>query len=169
MTMQQYKPTTPGRRGMSSADTSMLTTKDSVTKLKTIKKRSSGRNNAGRITVRHRGGGAKRFYRHVSFRLPEDFSGVVEQIEYDPNRTARIARVKDDNGQYHYVLASNKMKVGTKIECQSEAEISEGNRLKIANIPEGAAINTIEFTPGSGGKMVRSAGASAQLLSLIHI
>lgn len=165
MAVTPYKPTTPARRGMTSQDFSEVTTKTSVKKLKTIKKQKSGRNNSGRITVRHRGGGAKKFYRNVNFNLAAGTTAVIEAIEYDPNRSARIARIKDDKGQHHYVLATSKMKTGQKISSGKESAIEEGNRLKLSDIPVGSVINNIELTPGKGGQIVRAAGASAQLMA----
>ncbi|MDR2524504.1 MAG: 50S ribosomal protein L2, partial [Candidatus Nomurabacteria bacterium] len=115
MPIKSYKPTTPSRRKMTTQDFDAVTTKTSVKSLLISKKQKSGRNNSGRITVRHRGGGAKRFIRKINFALPEGFVGRVEHIEYDPGRTARIARVKEANGTLHYVLAGNGMKVGQEI------------------------------------------------------
>src|SRR5688500_3998465 len=105
MPIRFYKPTTPGQRGMSTQDFDGITAKKPVRSLLVAKLSRGGRNNQGRITTRHKGGGVDRFYRIISFSLPEDFSGKIEQIEYDPNRSARIARVKSDAGQYHYILA----------------------------------------------------------------
>lgn len=163
MAVKNYKPTTPGRRGMTTQDLSSVTAKTGPKKLRTVKKRSSGRNNAGRITVRHRGGGAKKFYRNVSFDLPEDIKATVEAIEYDPNRSARIARIKDQDDNHYYVLATSKMKVGKTVATGTNVEIENGNRLKLEFIPVGSVIHSVELTPGKGGQMVRSAGASAQL------
>jgi len=163
MAIKQYNPTTPGRRGMSSQDFDVITTKKPVKSLLVIKRRGNGRNNQGRITTRHQGGGAKKFYRLVNF----DFKGegVIEHIEYDPNRSARIARVKDTAGKYHYVLAANGMKVGQKLVADAEAAIEMGNRLPIRNIPVGTTIHAIELKPGKGAQMVRSAGNGAQLMA----
>ncbi len=165
MAVKYYKPTTPARRGMSTQDTSMLTKQAPSKKLKTIKKTKSGRNNQGRITVRHRGGGAKRFYRHVNFSLEPGITAEVVSIEYDPNRSARIAKVVDQNGQFHYLLAGSSIKVGQKIESGDESSIEQGNRLTLGAMPVGSYIYCVEIKPGSGGTMVRSAGASAQLMS----
>ena len=163
MAIKQYNPTTPGRRGMSSQDFSDITTKKPVRSLLVSKKRGSGRNNQGRITTRHQGGGARKHYRLVNFNFSG--SGVIEHIEYDPNRSARIARVKDDAGKYHYVLAAKDMKVGQKLEAHEEAPIETGNRLPIKNIPVGTTIHAIELQPGKGAQMVRSAGNGAQLMA----
>lgn len=166
MAIKSYKPTTPGRRGMTTQDFSAITTKnDGPKKLKSIKKSKAGRNNTGRITVRHRGGGVKKFYRHVNFALPAGTKAVIEAIEYDPNRSARIARIKDEQGNYHYVLAIKTMKVGQILESGAEVAIERGNRLPISSIPEGTIIHNIELTPGKGGQMVRAAGAGAQLMA----
>jgi len=166
MALKTYKPTTPGRRGMTTQDFSHITTKnDGPKKLKSIKKSKAGRNNSGRITVRHRGGGVKRFYRHVNFALPAGVEATIEAIEYDPNRSARIARVKDQKNQFHYVLATSSMKVGQVIKSGPDVAIEKGNRLPISAIPIGSIIHNIELTPGKGGQMVRSAGAGAQLMA----
>ena len=165
MAIQQYKPTTPGRRGMTSQDNSMITAKKPVKSLVTTNKSKAGRNNRGRITVRHKGSGVKKFYRIMNFGLEPGTVATVEAIEYDPNRSARIARIKDQNGVYHYVLAANGMKVGQKIESGENAPIEKGNRLTLEVIPEGSNVYNIELSPGKGGQMVRSAGASAQLMA----
>ena len=165
MPVREYKPTTPARRGMSSQDFDVLTTKKPLKSLTVIKKQGSGRNNQGRITTRHRGGGARRYYRLVNFKLPAGTSATVEQIEYDPNRSARIARIKDQNGAYHYVLALRGMKPGRKFTVEEEAPIERGNRLPLKNIPTGTQIHAIEMQPGKGAQLVRTAGASAQLLA----
>lgn len=165
MALKIHKPTTPGQRGMTSQDVSDITTKRPLRSLIVIKKKQSGRNNQGRITTRHRGGGTRKFYRIVNFNLPEGTQAVIEQIEYDPNRSARIARVKDQNGAYHYVLASSTMKVGQKIVSGAEAVIENGNRLPLKNIPVGSVIHAIELQPGKGAQLVRSAGNSAQLMA----
>jgi large subunit ribosomal protein L2 len=137
MAITVYKPTTPGRRGMSTLSTRDITTKKPLRSLVVIKKRTNGRNNQGRITTRHRGGGAKRYYRLVNFRLAEGKTATVEHIEYDPNRSARIARIKDGEGQYHYILASNGMAVGQTVVSGAEAPIENGNRLPLKNTSSG--------------------------------
>lgn len=163
MAITSYKPTTPGRRGMTTQDMSEITAKRPLKSLTVVKRRTNGRNNQGRITVRHRGGGAKKFYRLVNFGLPAGTAATIEAIEYDPNRSARIARIKDDKGVYHYILAAKGMKVGQKISSDEEVAIEVGNRLPLKNIPTGSVIHGIELQPGKGAQMVRSAGASAQL------
>lgn len=163
MAIKQLKPNTPGQRGMTTQDMSEITTRKPVRSLIVSKKRMSGRNNQGRITTRHRGGGARKFYRLVNFRLAPGTTATIEHIEYDPNRSARIARLKEDNGTYHYVIAAAGMKIGQKVVSDEEAPIEVGNRLPIKNIPVGSTIHAIELQPGKGAQMVRSAGASAQL------
>ena len=116
MALTTYKPTTNARRGMMSQDTSEITTKKPLKSLTTTVKRHKGRNNQGRITTRHKGGGSSRKYRNVSFELPFGYEGIVEHIEYDPNRTARIARLKDSQGNYRYIIATHGMKQGQKIQ-----------------------------------------------------
>lgn len=165
MAIKQYKPTTPGRRGMTSQDLSTITTKKPLKSLVTPKKKHSGRNNQGRITTRHKGGGARKFYRLVNFGLAEGTKAVVEQIEYDPNRSAHIARIKDENGKYHYILAANNMKVGQTVTSSPESSIELGNRLPLKNIPVGSVVHSIELQPGKGAQIARSAGASAQLMA----
>ncbi len=165
MSLTAYKPTTPGRRGMTSQDLTQITAKKPVKSLLSVKKQNSGRNNQGRITVRHRGGGARRFHRLVNFNLAPGTTATVEAIEYDPGRSARIARIKDNEGKLHYVLAGKNFTVGQKLQSGEKAPVEEGNRLKIKDIPLGSSINSIELTAGKGAQMVRSAGASAQLMS----
>ena len=165
MAIQQYKPTTNGRRGMTSQDFSDITTRKPLKSLVKIKKSTAGRNNTGRITTRHRGGGVKQFYRLVNHNLAAGITATVEHIEYDPNRSARIARVKDQHGLYHYVLADNKMKVGSKISSGEEASVEVSNRLPLSKIPTGTLIYNIELQAGKGGQAVRSAGTKAQLMA----
>lgn len=165
MSVKTYNPTTPGRRGMSSQDFDSITTKKPLKSLLTKKKVTSGRNSQGRITTRHKQGGAKKFYRNVSFVVKEGLELTVEHIEYDPYRSARIARVKDQEGNYYYILAPAKIKQGQVISVGEESPIEPGNRLKLKNIPVGSIIHAIELQPGKGAQMVRSAGGSAQLMA----
>jgi large subunit ribosomal protein L2 len=165
MAIVAYKPTTPGRRGMTSQDSAAITTNTSVRSLRVAKRRTNGRNNQGRITTRHRGGGARRFYRLVNFKLAPGTTGVIEHIEYDPNRSANIARVKDAANKYHYILASSTMKIGQKIVSGEDAPVEAGNRLPLKNIPIGSVIHAIELQPGHGAQLVRAAGNSAQLMA----
>lgn len=164
MPIKAYKPTTPGRRGMSSQDFDVITAKKPLKSLVTFKKQKSGRNNQGRITTRHKGGGAKKFYRLVNFKLLDVNSLTVEQIEYDPNRSARIARVKDENDKYHYILATPAMKKGKKLSVGEEATVKAGNRLPISKIPAGSVLHNVELVPGKGGQLARSAGVGVQLM-----
>lgn len=165
MAIKAYKPTTPGRRGMTSQDFSDITTRKPLKSLTAVKKKTAGRNNTGRITVRHRGGGVKQFYRIVNHRLAPGTIATIEQIEYDPNRSARIARVKDQHGLYHYVIADKTMKVGKVIKSGEDAEIEASNRLALGAIPVGTLIYAIEIQAGKGAQMVRSAGTKAQLMA----
>ncbi len=165
MAVKLYKPTTPARRGMTSGDTSALTSKKPHKALLIAKKAISGRNNQGKITIRHRGGGVKRFYRLVDFNFNGIDGAEVVTIEFDPNRSANIALVRLQNGKHAYVLAGSGMKVGDRISSGDEAEIRRGNRLPLRNIPAGTQIYNIEVVLGKGGQLVRSAGAKAQLVS----
>lgn len=165
MSIQQYNPTTPARRGMTSQDMSEITTRKPLKSLIKGKKQNAGRNNSGRITVRHRGGGVKRHYRFVNHNLEQNITATIEEIEYDPNRSARIARIKDNNGKYHYVVADTEMYKGKEIATGSEAPIQTGNRMAISEIPVGTQIYAIELHPGKGAQMVRSAGTTAQLMA----
>ncbi|MFZ2125687.1 MAG: 50S ribosomal protein L2 [Candidatus Saccharimonadales bacterium] len=165
MAIKQYNPTTPARRGMTSQDLSEVTTKKPLKSLLKSKKQNAGRNNTGRITVRHRGGGVKRHYRLMNHKLAPGLIVTVEEIEYDPNRSARIARVKDQFGLYHYILADTSMVKGKVISSGSDAPVETSNRLPLANIPVGSQIYAIEMTPGRGAQMVRAAGAVAQLMA----
>lgn len=165
MSVEQYKPTTPARRGMTSQDLTKITTKKPVKSLLVVKRRTNGRNNQGRITVRHRGGGAKRFYRLVNFKQLDFEKATIEHIEYDPNRSARIARLIDEKNTYHYVIASGNMHIGQVITIGEDAAIEEGNRLPLHSIPTGSFIYAIEMQPGRGAQMVRSAGTKAQLIA----
>lgn len=165
MAIKQYNPTTPGRRGMTSQDFDGITTKKPVRSLLVAKRRGNGRNNQGRITTRHQGGGARKFYRIMNFNMASGMTATIEHIEYDPNRSARIARIKEANGTYHYILAAQGMKIGQTITSGEEAPIENGNRLPIKNIPVGSTIHAIEMQPGKGAQMVRSAGNGAQLMA----
>ncbi|MFZ2544877.1 MAG: 50S ribosomal protein L2 [Candidatus Saccharimonadales bacterium] len=165
MPLKAYNPTTPGRRGMTSQDLSDITTRKPLKSLIKSKKQNAGRNNTGRITVRHRGGGVKRHHRLMNHNLADGLKVTVEEIEYDPNRSARIARVKDQYGLYHYILADTSMTKGKKIESGAEAPIETSNRMPLSKIPVGSQIYAIEMTPGKGAQMVRSAGTKAQLMA----
>ncbi len=165
MAIREYKPTTPARRGMSAPDFSTITTKKPLKSLLRVKKAGVGRNNQGRITTRHRGGGARRYLRLMNFKLEAGTSADIEAIEYDPGRSAHIARIKDQNGVYHYVLAAKGMKVGKKLTVDAEAPIQRGNRLPLKSIPTGTVIHAIELQPGKGAQVARTAGSSATLVA----
>lgn len=165
MSIKAYRPTTPAQRQKTTQDFDQITTRKPMKSLLASKKQQAGKNNSGRITVRHRGGGVKRHYRLVSHNLPAGLKLTVMEIEYDPNRSARIARVKDQKGNYYYILADTNMYKGAKIETGTEAAIETSNRMPIEQIPVGTQIYAIELTPGKGAQMVRSAGASAQLMA----
>ncbi len=164
MSIKAYRPTTPAQRQKTTQDFDQITTKKPMKSLLASKKQMAGKNNQGRITVRHRGGGVKRHYRVLTYSLPQG-SYTIMEIEYDPNRSARIARVKDQNNTYHYVIADNNMKKGDAFEAGKEAAVETSNRMPIDNIPVGTFIYAIELTPGRGAQMVRSAGTSAQLMA----
>lgn len=165
MPVKAYNPTTPARRGMTSQDLSDITTRKPLKSLIKAKKQNAGRNNQGRITVRHRGGGVRRHYRLVNHNLPAGLTLTIEEIEYDPNRSARIARVKDQYNLYHYILADTSMVKGKTIRTGEEASIEASNRLPLSVIPVGTMIYAIELTAGKGAQMVRAAGAKAQLMA----
>jgi large subunit ribosomal protein L2 len=165
MSIKSYNPTTPAQRGMTSQDFSGITAKKPLKSLTIAKRSQAGRNNQGRITTRHRGAGVRRHYRLINFKLAAGTQAVVEQIEYDPNRSARIARIKDNAGQYHYILAVKGMKPGRKFVIDEEASIETGNRLPLKSMPTGSVIHAIELQPGRGAQLVRTAGASAQLVA----
>ncbi len=165
MAIKAYNPTTNGRRGMTSQDFAGITTRKPLKSLIKIKKSKAGRNNAGRITTRHRGGGVKQFYRLLNHRLAAGTVATIEEIEYDPNRSARIARIKDQHGLYHYVLADNRMHVGKTISSGEEVPIEASNRMPLSKIPTGTHIYNIELQPSRGGQVVRSAGTKAQLMA----
>jgi large subunit ribosomal protein L2 len=165
MPIKAFRPTTPGQRGMTTQDTDNITTNKPVRSLVLIKRRTNGRNNQGRITTRHRGGGARKFYRLIDFNLAPGVNAIIEHIEYDPNRSSRIARIKENDGTYHYILAAANMKVGQKIQSGPDSPIEIGNRLPLKNIPVGSFIHAIELQPGRGAQIVRSAGNSAQLMA----
>lgn len=163
MAVRTLKPNTSARRNMSVADFSGLTKKKPEKSLTVSQIRKSGRNNQGKITTRHRGGGAKRAYRMVDFVFASAKNAEIIALEYDPNRSAHIALVQFEDGGKAYVLATANMRVGKKIASGDEAEIKAGNRLRLKDIPAGSVVCNIELQPGRGGQMVRSAGARAQL------
>ncbi|MBQ3310240.1 50S ribosomal protein L2 [Candidatus Saccharibacteria bacterium] len=165
MAIKVYRPTTPAQRQKTTQDFEQITTRKPLKSLTKAKKQQAGKNNQGRITVRHRGGGVKRHYRILTHNLPKDLTLTVEEIEYDPNRSARIARVKDQNGVYYYVLADTNMVKGATFKTGKEVAVEESNRTALENIPVGTMVYAIELTPGRGAQMVRAAGASAQLMA----
>lgn len=166
MAIKHYKPTTNGRRNMTSLDYKHNLSGDKPTKsLLRILKNSAGRNNQGKITVRHHGEGVKRFYRLVDFKRNKDnIPAVVKTIEYDPNRSANICLLAYADGEKRYIIAPKGIKVGQKVVSGERADIIVGNSLPLSNIPEGTFIHNIEMQPGGGAKLVRSAGTSAQIL-----
>lgn len=167
MATKTYNPTSPGRRFMTTSDFSDLT-KGKQPERRLIRKlsKSGGRNNYGRMTSRHRGGGHKRRYRVIDFRRNKvGVPGVISAIEYDPNRTARIALVTYADGEKRYILAPVGIQVGDAVVSSAHADIKPGNCLKLKHIPVGTVVHAIELRPGKGAQMVRSAGTSAQLMA----
>ena len=165
MAIRNYKSTTPGRRKMSTLVNTEITTSTPEKSLLVSMSKNGGRNNSGKITVRHHGGGEKRKYRIIDFkRNKRDITGTIATIEYDPNRSANIALVNYVDGEKRYIIAPKGIEVGMKIVAGENADIKVGNALPIANIPVGTVIHNIELRPGKGGELARSAGASAQIL-----
>ncbi|HEY4027044.1 MAG TPA: 50S ribosomal protein L2 [Candidatus Dormibacteraeota bacterium] len=166
MPVRKYKPTSPGRRFMATASFEEITATEPEKSLLEKLPSQAGRNNQGRITVRHRGGDGRRAYRRIDFKRDKlGVPGKVATIEYDPNRTARIALVNYRDGEKRYILAPLGLKVGDPIMSGPDAPIRVGNALPLARIPVGSTIHNIELTLGRGGQLVRSAGTSAQLLA----
>ncbi|MEK7664783.1 MAG: 50S ribosomal protein L2 [Patescibacteria group bacterium] len=167
MIMKIYKPTTPSRRGMTGINFSELTKKKAEKNLLKYVRRSVGRSSSsGRITVRHKGGGVKKLYRIIEFMETRmDAPAKVIATEYDPNRTAFIALIEYQDKQRKYIVAPQNLKIGDEIIFSDKAPLAPGNRMKLKNIPVGAAVYNIELEPGKGGKIVRSAGSSAQILA----
>ncbi|MCI6108259.1 MAG: 50S ribosomal protein L2 [Candidatus Faecimonas sp.] len=165
MAIKTYKPTTPGRRKMSTLVNEEITKSTPEKSLLTTIKKNSGRNNQGKITVRHQGGGVKRKYRIIDFKRNKlEVPGTVASIEYDPNRTANIALINYADGEKRYIIAPKGLEVGMKVEAGANADIKVGNALPIMSIPVGTMIHNIELRPGKGGELARSAGSSAQIL-----
>ena len=165
MPIKVYKPTTNGRRNMSSLTYSEITTDTPEKSLTVSLKKNGGRNNTGHITVRHQGGGSKRKYRIIDFKRSKDgVPATVKTIEYDPNRSANIALIAYADGEKRYILAPKTLTVGMVIYSGSDVDIKVGNALPLEKIPIGAMIHNIELYPGAGGQLIRSAGASAQIL-----
>ena len=166
MAIKNYKPTTPGRRGMTVTDYSELSKVEPEKSLLAPLKNHSGRNSYGRITVRHRGGKQRRKYRIIDFKRNNfGVEGTVKTLEYDPNRSAHIALVEFVDGDKRYILAPVGLKVGDKVIAGPDADIKPGNALPLQNIPDGTVIHNIELYPGKGAQLVRSAGNSAQLMA----
>lgn len=167
MPIKKYKPTTPGRRGMSSLTFEEITTNKPEKSLIVPLKSKGGRNNNGRITTRHQGGGHKRNYRLIDFKRDKDgIPAKVATIEYDPNRSANIALLNYADGEKRYILAPKGLTVGTKIVSGKDADIKVGNCLEMRDMPEGTFIHNVELKPGKGGQLARSAGCSAQILGI---
>ena len=165
MAIKSYKPTTNGRRGMTTLVNEEITKTTPEKSLVVTLKKNGGRNNTGRITVRHQGGGAKRKYRIIDFKRDKDgVIGTVTAIEYDPNRSANIALITYADGEKRYIIAPKGIEVGMKIESGENVDIKVGNSLPLANIPEGTMVHNIELKAGKGGQMARSAGSSVQIL-----
>ncbi|AXV09147.1 LSU ribosomal protein L2p (L8e) [Euzebya pacifica] len=166
MGVRRYKPTTPGRRGMSVSDFDTVTTDKPLKSLTSSKPKQAGRNVSGKITTRHRGGGHKQKYRIIDFRRNKDeVPAKVAEIEYDPNRSARIARLHYLDGEKRYILAPNGLSVGDMVVSGEGADIKAGNALPLVNIPVGTQVHAVEMRPGGGAKLGRSAGTSVQLLA----
>ena len=165
MAIKHYKPTTNGRRGMSTLANEEITTSTPTKSLLASKSKTGGRNNQGKMTVRHIGGGAKRKYRVIDYKRNKvGVTGRVATIEYDPNRNANIALINYKDGEKRYIIAPNGLKVGMIIENGESADIKVGNSLPLKNIPVGTMVHCIELQPGKGAEMCRSAGAGAQIL-----
>lgn len=166
MSIRKFKPTSPARRQMSVSTFEEITKKEPEKSLVVSLSKNSGRNSQGRITIRHRGGGAKKKYRIIDFKRNKDgIPGKVAAIEYDPNRSANIALIHYVDGEKRYILAPYKIKVGDVIESGENADIKIGNALQLKHIPVGTTIHNIELKPGKGAQLVRSAGAEAQLMA----
>jgi large subunit ribosomal protein L2 len=166
MGIKKFKPYTPSRRNMTSLDYSEITTNVPEKSLLVSKNSKAGRNNQGKITVRHHGGGGRVKYRIIDFkRNKDDIAATVKTIEYDPNRTANIALVVYADGEKRYIIAPNGLKVGDVLHSGENAEIKIGNSLPLVNIPVGSSVHNIELVPGRGAQLVRSAGGSAQLMA----
>ncbi len=166
MPIKKYKPTSPGRRGMTGSTFEEITHSKPLRSLVRALRKRGGRNNLGRVTVRHRGGGHKRRYRLIDFRRDKfDIPARVEAIEYDPNRSARIARLLYADGERRYIIAPLGLRVGDTVVSGAQAEVRVGNALPIRQIPVGSLVHNVELLPGRGGQLARAAGVSAQLLA----
>ncbi len=166
MAIKKYKPTSPGRRGMTVSTFEEITVKEPYKPLTEVLKKHSGRNAHGHLTTRHRGGGSRRLYRIIDFkRNKHGIPGTVSTIEYDPNRSARIALVTYADGEKRYILAPNGLKIGQQIQSGVGSPVRLGNTLPLRDMPPGTDIHNIELKPGRGGQLVRSAGVTAQVVA----
>ena len=166
MAIKIYKPYTPSSRNKSSLDFSILSKIEPEKSLTTSNHRARGRNNKGRITIRHKGGGHKRLYRLIDFKRNKfDVDGKVMSIEYDPNRNAFISLIQYEDGEKRYILHPENLKVGDTVCSGKDAEIKPGNSLQLEHIPLGSDVHNVEFFPGKGGQLMRSAGTSAKILA----
>ena len=165
MAIRNYKPTTNARRGMSTLINDEITTNKPEKSLLAPISKKAGRNNQGKITVRHQGGGEKRKYRIIDFKRNKfGIEGTVASVEYDPNRSSNICLINYADGEKRYILAPKEIKVGMKVISSENADIKIGNALPIANIPVGTTVHNVELKPGKGGELARSAGSSVQIL-----
>ena len=165
MAIIKYKPTTNGRRNMSTLSNDRITKKTPEKSLVVAKKSNGGRGNTGRVTTRHQGGSHKQKYRIIDFKRNKDgIEGTVAAIEYDPNRNANIALINYKDGEKRYIICPQRLEVGNKIISDKAADIKVGNAMELRNIPEGTFVHCVELTPGKGGQMARAAGCSAQIL-----
>lgn len=166
MAIKKFKPTSPGRRQMTVSTFAEITATEPYKPLVEPLKKTGGRNNQGRLTVRHRGGGHKRLYRVIDFKRDKDgIPGRVATIEYDPNRSANIALINYADGEKRYILAPENLKVGDQVISGPNSDIKVGNALPLSQIPVGTMVHNVELKPGKGGQMARSAGAGAQLMA----
>ena len=165
MGLKKYNPTSPGRRDTIADDFSDITKSKPEKSLLGVIKRTGGRNHHGRVTTRHRGGGHKRRYRIIDFKRDKAGGAIVLSIEYDPNRTARIALVRYEDGIKRYIVAPDGLSVGNVIQSQETSAIQTGNALKLKNLPAGTTVHNLETSPGRGGQLVKSAGVSAQVMA----
>lgn len=169
MAIKQYKPTSPSRRGMSVVSYKDLDDVKPFAPLTVAKSNKGGRNNTGRITVRHKGGGVRRHYRIIDFKRNKmDVAGKVEYIEYDPNRTAFIARIVYQDGERRYILAPDGLKKGDRVISATKVDVKPGNATALKNLPLGTMVHNIEMKAGKGGQLARSAGSSAQLVGRVE-
>lgn len=167
MAIKKYKPTTPGRRGMTGLTFEEITKSTPEKSLTVTIKKTGGRNNTGRITTRHHGGGHKQLYRIIDFkRNKDDVPATVSAIEYDPNRNANIALLNYADGEKRYIIAPKDLTVGQKVVSGTKTDIKVGNSCEMRNMPEGTVVHNIELKPGKGGQLARAAGASAQILAV---